>query len=94
MRLGAGAAYVPRSVMLKLESSARKLRRGGTALVGVYFAGTLLNVMSGWPLEYLIYAAYVAVWLATIELWWYSLKAASALTATPVLPRHPQKRPR
>jgi hypothetical protein len=36
VRLGAGAAYVPRSVLLSLESSARKLRRGGTALAGTF----------------------------------------------------------
>eukprot|EP01046_Picozoa_sp_COSAG06_P026994 COSAG06_NODE_2358_length_7012_cov_4.376826_1_plen_654_part_00 len=85
MRLGAGTAYVPRSVLLSLESSARKLRRGGTALVGVMFATMLLGVVVvGSSPELLVFAAFLAVWLAAIELWWYSLKVASALTAAPV----------
>eukprot|EP01046_Picozoa_sp_COSAG06_P037869 COSAG06_NODE_4317_length_4368_cov_3.983134_1_plen_652_part_00 len=82
-QLGAGSALVPRSMLEKLESSGRVLRRVGTAMVALSsgLSALFATIMgAGW----LGWGVFFALWLVTLFTWWYSLKVASTLTAAPV----------
>jgi hypothetical protein len=89
VQLGMGTAYVPHVVVENLESSERALRHAVTALIVLitmfFVLITMLVVLS--PVELLktfSFPAVIAVWFATIGIWWYTLKVASALAASPV----------
>jgi hypothetical protein len=90
VQLGMGTAYVPRVVVEKLESSERALRCAVTALIvliTMFFVLLVASVGASSPVELLkdfSFPAVITVWFATIGIWWYSLKVASALAASPV----------
>lgn len=88
-QLGMGQAHVPRSRQENLEWWELTLRRTGTVLVSLIAGFMLLWVLIvKLPLRTVVgvvlFVAFVALWLATLLTWWYSLKVASVLTVTPV----------
>ena len=83
-QLGAGTARVPRGVVDGLEWWARFLKGLLSLMLFLFAAYDGFFASVGFVLFAVPNFAYCACFFPTLFLWWYSLKAASALTAAPV----------
>eukprot|EP01046_Picozoa_sp_COSAG06_P059569 COSAG06_NODE_12364_length_1390_cov_4.321456_1_plen_385_part_01 len=83
-QLGAGTARVPRGVVDGLEWWARFLKGLLALMLFLFAAFDGFSASQGAVLLAAGLFAYFATFFPTLFLWWYSLKAASALTAAPV----------
>jgi hypothetical protein len=83
-QLGAGTARVPRGVVDGLEWWARFLKGLLALMLFLFTAFDGFFASQGMVLLAVANVAHFVSFFPTLFLWWYSLKAASALTAAPV----------